>query len=82
MSDPIIDPSMQLRYIKAVHAMQTAVKIDQERGSPKHLRVGINSALCGQAALARLLVAKGIITWAEYQQAITEGHHRRNGARG
>lgn len=44
---------------------------DTSETSPKHLRVGVNSAMCDQAALVQLLVTKGIITLAEYEAAIT-----------
>jgi hypothetical protein len=37
--------------------------------SPKHLRVGVNSALCSHAALVRLLMDKGVITEEEYVRA-------------
>lgn len=56
--------------------MQTAVALSLGRGgdeaSPKHLRVGVNSALCNQAALVRLLVSKGIITWDEYGKEVAD----------
>lgn len=38
--------------------------------TPKHLRVGVNSALVNDAALARLLIRKGLITLEEYESAI------------
>jgi hypothetical protein len=40
---------------------------------PKHLRVGVNSALRDQASLVKLLVAKGIIAESEYVDAIVAG---------
>jgi len=62
-------------YRDLCHAMQSgvAMKMNYDAGetTPKHLRVGVNSALCNQAALARLLMEKGIITQAEYAAAIT-----------
>jgi len=68
---------MPRTYEEAMHAMQSGVALDHSRGSndgsPKHLRVGINSCLSDQAALARLLIAKGVITEAEYFAAILEG---------
>lgn len=64
------------RYTAAAHAMQTGVKFDQEAGStdgtPKHLRTGINSAMVNNAAVARLLIAKGIFTEVEYFEAIAD----------
>jgi len=63
-------------YTKKAHAMQTGVAYKMEHDpsetSPKHLRVGINSAMVDAAALAKLLIAKGVITEDEYTTAITE----------
>lgn len=58
------------------HAMQSGVKYDLQSGgkdSPKHLRVGVNSALTEISALARLLVCKGVFTYEEYAQALVDG---------
>jgi hypothetical protein len=64
------------RYLDACHGMQTGVKWEMEndllRGvephatTPKHLRVGVNSALVSHGALVKLLVEKGILTMDEY----------------
>ena len=64
------------RYLGACHGMQTGVKFEMEsaglRGvrhestEPKHLRVGVNSAMVSHAALVKLLVAKGPLTEDEY----------------
>lgn len=63
------------KYRDLAHAMQTGVAIkmeyDASETSPKHLRVGVNSAMCESAALARLLIDKGVITSEEYEQTIT-----------
>ena len=52
--------SDQDRYVKAAHAMQSGVAVCMERGTaettPKHLRVGVNSAMVNDAAIARLLI--------------------------
>lgn len=65
------------RLLALQHAMQSGVMFDHENGgdsgSPKHLRVGVNSAMVEHGALAKLLVAKGIITEDEYFDALTEG---------
>jgi len=65
-----------LPYHDACHAMQSGVAYELERdpssATPKHLRVGVNSALVNDAALVRVLIAKGVITEAEYAAAITE----------
>lgn len=62
------------RYNAACHAMQTGVKYEMENGSeegraavtPKHLRVGVNSAMVSHAALVQLLITKGVFTEDEY----------------
>lgn len=66
------------RYEKAAHAMQSAVQYEISSGkntdaTPKHLRVGINSSLTDSASLAKLLMAKGIITEEEYFKSLAEG---------
>jgi hypothetical protein len=67
---------LQLTYENACHAMQTAVAFEMalpERKSatePKHLRVGINSAMSDHSALAYLLIKKGVITEEEYREEL------------
>lgn len=67
-------PRTNLEYYDAAHAMQTGVAHELERdpktGTPKDLRVGINSAMVTDGALAQLLIAKGIFTEAEYAEAV------------
>ena len=65
------------------HALQSGVQTELARFgeaaagcSPKSLRVGVNSALVGNAALARLLISKGIITEDEYTAALVDGMER------
>lgn len=68
------------RYQAAIHAMQTGVAakmaIDPSETTPKHLRVGVNSAMVEHSALAGLLIAKGVITEAEYLEALALGMER------
>jgi hypothetical protein len=68
----------KLTYEEACYAMQAGVGLREKLGrsnetTPKHLRVGVNSAMVEHSALARLLVAKGIITEPEYREALAEG---------
>ena len=69
-------PDLEARYLAAIHAVQSGVAWEMRltvlRGatSPKHLRVGVDSALCGQSALIKLLVAKGLVTQDEIDRAI------------
>jgi hypothetical protein len=64
------------RYLAALHAMQTGVAFKMHRDpgetSPKHLRVGVNSAMVEYAALVKLLIAKGIITEDEHYAALAD----------
>lgn len=63
-------------YFKAAHAMQSGVAMkmnyDDLDTTPKHLRVGINAAMCDHAGLVELLIAKGLLTREEYVAAITK----------
>jgi len=70
--------SDQDRHLRASHCMQAGVKMEYARGFPDgdehvHARVGINVALRDSASLAKLLMAKGLITEAEYLAAIADG---------
>lgn len=55
---------------RLLHAVQTGVahelEFDDKSAAPKHLRVGVNNALCQIAALTRVLVLKGVITEDEF----------------
>jgi fructose/tagatose bisphosphate aldolase len=68
------------RYHAAAHAMQSGVAMEMQHGSrdtePKHLRVGVNSAMVDSSAMAELLIAKGVITEDEYAEAIASGMER------
>jgi len=64
------------RYAAACHAMQTGVKYEMALGSPdttpKHLRVGVNSAMVNDAAITKLLIEKGLFTMEEYAKAVAD----------
>lgn len=47
------------------------MNIDSGETTPKHLRVGVNSAMVDSAAVARLLIEKGVFTKNEYVEAVT-----------
>lgn len=70
------------RYLAAAHAMQSGVAAemaDSERAaatSPKHLRVGVNTAMVDHASIVTLLVEKGILTWDEVHKALADGMER------
>jgi hypothetical protein len=73
------------RYVAAAHAMQSGVKTDMETdpnqqsqgaSTHKHLRVGLNNVMSDHGSLAYLLVQKGVITEAEYLEAIADGIER------
>lgn len=64
-------------YLAAAHAMQTGAAVELEHGggeecNPKHLRVGVNSAMVEHAALAKLLIGKGVIHEDEYMEALEQ----------
>ena len=71
---PIEWTDLGLSYEVAAHGMQSAVAYEMNKNSgptePKHLRVGVNSAMTDHAALAFLLIAKGLITEEEYLEAL------------
>lgn len=80
MSTPPTDPELARlweRYIALGHAVQSGIalwmSIDGKETTPKHLRVGVNVAHVDHSALARLLMAKGVITELEYVTALIEG---------
>jgi hypothetical protein len=64
-------------YEKLAHAIQTGVAVTMGMGdeghTPKHLRTGLNLALCDHGSLVRLLIDKCIITEEEYQQYVQKG---------
>jgi hypothetical protein len=72
------------RYTAAAHAMQSGIAqkmaMDPAETTPKHLRVGVNSAMVENSALVGLLVAKGIITDEEWAKALADGMERERDA--
>lgn len=63
------------RYLNALHAMQSGVRMMIEGNlsnshSPKHLRVGVNSALMEMSAVAKLCMDKGVFTELEYYRTL------------
>lgn len=69
------------RYLAAAHAMQSGVAgtlqlVGDSSASPKHLRVGVNSAMSNMAGIARLLIEKKVITELEYAVAIADEMER------
>lgn len=64
------------RYMAACHAMQSGVAFTMEKEpkqvDPKHLRVGVNAAMSDTAAIAELLVAKGVFTEDELWKALAD----------
>jgi hypothetical protein len=70
-------PELRQEYLDLCHAMQSGVAMEMNHGStevhPKHMRVGVNSALVDSSALAQLLMKKGIIDEQEYYESLVEG---------
>ena len=58
------------------HAIQSGVaqkmSLDSSETDPKHLRVGVNSAMCDHAALVKVLIDEGVLTFEGYQAARQE----------
>ena len=52
------------------------MNFDPNETQPKHLRVGVNSAMSDMGGLATLLIAKGVITEDEYLAAIADAMER------
>jgi hypothetical protein len=71
---------LRRRYEAALHGMQAGVALEEARGAknmtPKHLRVGVNSAMVDSAALALALIRKGVLTEEEYFEALAETAER------
>lgn len=75
---PVSGTALELakNQAKLLHAMQTGVRYEIEKTLPnlppdvqqhlKHLRVGINSAMCEVSAMLWVLVDKGLVTHEEY----------------
>lgn len=65
---------LHARYLAALHAVQSGVeyrrRYDRSFVSEKHMRTGIDSAHVSQAALIRVLIAKGVLTQEEYMEAL------------
>lgn len=63
-------------YLLHAHAMQAGVAMtmnyDGSETTPKHLRVGINTAMSDHGALVKLLIDKGIITELEYMTVLRD----------
>lgn len=65
------------KYLDLCHAMQSGVafKMNYEPDGetiPKHLRVGINTAMSDHGALVALLIEKGLITEDDYCDKLIE----------
>ena len=62
------------RYISAMHGIQSYTKFAQHIGDinddAKNLRVGITSNQITDAAVAAILISKGICTLEEYQEQV------------
>ncbi len=66
-----------LSYEEAAHGVQAAIAFDIGRGrkttEPKHMRVGIDMSKADMLGLTVLLIDKGVITEAEYIEAMRLG---------
>ncbi len=79
---PMPTPEQREQIEVLMHRVQTGVAfimqnaqatgIREPSTEPKHLRVGINAALCEHSALVRLLFRKKLINAAEYYDTLIE----------
>jgi len=75
MTDETIEQK-RARYVALAHAMQAGVALEMNypemshATDPKHLRVGVNVAMVDHSALVTLLLDKGLLTEAEYYDAL------------
>ena|SRR5687768_12689046 len=64
------------RYAAAAHAMQSAVAfmiaVGDTGAEPKHLRVGVNMAMCETGALAKTLTDAGLIKFETFYENLVE----------
>lgn len=65
------------QHVRLQYAMQSAIATYESAGdtkamTPKVMRVGINTALADHAALAELLIEKGVFTRIEYLRSIVK----------
>lgn len=68
------------RYLAAAHGMQSGVaammEFEPAETTPKHLRVGVNSAMVEHSALVLLLIEKGVISKEEFDEALADAMER------
>lgn len=79
---PIATPEQSAQLHQLAHRVQSGVAFLQgqseikgeryESTEPKHLRVGVNSALVEASAMSALLFRKGLITSEEYFDTLIE----------
>ena len=71
------------RYDAAAHAVQSGIAsriaLDPKFASPKDLRVGLDCGKADMEGLARLLIAKGVFTEAEYGAAMADAMEAEKG---
>lgn len=79
---PLPSPEQASALESLAHRVQSAIAFFEGRKEifggrvpetePKHLRVGVNSALVETSALGRLMFRKGMMTATEYYDALIE----------
>lgn len=76
MTDEQKIAALRQEYLDLMHGVQSGVAHElalyPSTASPKHVRVGINSAMVTDAAVGRLLIAKGVVTELEYAEALRD----------
>lgn len=79
---PVPSPEQAQKLLELGHRVQSAIAFFEGRKTshgqrhaatePKHLRVGVNSALVETSALGALLFRKGVFTAEEYYDSLIE----------
>ena len=74
MSDEEKLEQLKQEYMRLCHAMQSGVATlpDDPGMQPKHLRVGVNSAMVETGTIVQLLIGKGIFTEVEFFETVNK----------
>lgn len=65
-------------YLALAHALQSGVQAEMaarlnDASTPKHLRVGVDSALVQSSVIVQLLIDLGLITRADWAERLRDG---------
>lgn len=79
MSKPEKLQDSAARYMAALHGIQSGIMVILEKGgalasrcSTKHMQTGLEARASDHAALAKILIGKGLFTEEEYSTAVAD----------